>query len=240
MNFVIPMAGRGKRFAEKGFTLPKPLINSHGKTLLQWSIDSLPLNLCKNLICIVLKEHCDVFGLDQFILNTYENSTFEISILKLDTITEGQAQTVDLSKDLWNLSEDLLIFNIDTAFKTNNIEDQLLNKSLDGILACFKSYDSRFSYAKINEFGEVTETAEKNPISNFALNGLYHFKNPYDFLESFKFTYDNKLKIKNEYYVAPLYNYLIGKGKKFRIHQIEENYILGTPEELTFFNPQNC
>lgn len=45
MNFIIPMAGKGERFKNAGFELPKMLIEAHGKTLLEWSVDSLPLDL---------------------------------------------------------------------------------------------------------------------------------------------------------------------------------------------------
>ncbi len=30
LNIVLPMAGRGSRFANAGYTLPKPLIPVHG------------------------------------------------------------------------------------------------------------------------------------------------------------------------------------------------------------------
>ena len=45
MNFLITMAGEGRRFREAGFTVPKMLIEAKGKTLLEWSIDSLPLKI---------------------------------------------------------------------------------------------------------------------------------------------------------------------------------------------------
>jgi NDP-sugar pyrophosphorylase family protein len=32
MNIIIPLGGIGKRFAEEGYTRPKPLINVLGKT----------------------------------------------------------------------------------------------------------------------------------------------------------------------------------------------------------------
>lgn len=41
MNIVIPMAGLGTRFSNEGFNLPKPLIETNGKTLIEHSISTL-------------------------------------------------------------------------------------------------------------------------------------------------------------------------------------------------------
>ncbi len=41
MNIVITMAGLGSRFKAVGYTLPKYMIEAHGKTLFEWSMLSL-------------------------------------------------------------------------------------------------------------------------------------------------------------------------------------------------------
>ena len=41
INIVIPMAGRGSRFASAGFELPKPLIDVMGKPMIDWVIDNI-------------------------------------------------------------------------------------------------------------------------------------------------------------------------------------------------------
>ena len=41
INIVVPMAGEGSRFAEAGYTDPKPLISVHGKSMIQLVIDNL-------------------------------------------------------------------------------------------------------------------------------------------------------------------------------------------------------
>ena len=35
INIVLPIAGRGSRFTEEGFKLPKPLIQVHGKPMIE-------------------------------------------------------------------------------------------------------------------------------------------------------------------------------------------------------------
>ena len=43
-NIVIPMAGRGIRFSEAGYTIPKPLIQIQGKTIIERAVESLGIH----------------------------------------------------------------------------------------------------------------------------------------------------------------------------------------------------
>lgn len=235
MNFVIPMAGNGSRFLQAGYTLPKMLIEAKGKTLLEWSIDSLPLSLCTNLVCIILRKHETEFALSQSIKKIYQDRVPELSFVFLDDVTRGQAETVYLAKKMIADSADLLIYNIDTAFSSASLAQSLQDAASDGVLGAFYSEENRFSFAAVNEAGIVTKTAEKEPISTLALTGLYHFKKPALFYEAFEYHRDRGLTYKGEYYIAPMYNYLIQKGYRFTIDHADNIDILGTPEELALF-----
>ena len=67
-TIVIPMAGQGIRFKNAGISKPKFMIEVKNKTLFEWSIDSLPLEISKQIIFICLNEH-KKFNIDQFIKN---------------------------------------------------------------------------------------------------------------------------------------------------------------------------
>ena len=43
MNIVIPMAGAGSRFADAGYTDPKPLIEVNGKPMIQLVLENLKI-----------------------------------------------------------------------------------------------------------------------------------------------------------------------------------------------------
>jgi len=234
MNFVIPMAGRGQRFVDAGFDKPKMLINAKGKTLLEWSIDSLPLELCTNLVCIILREHEEQYQLTAKIKSIY-GSYLNLQFLLLDQITRGQAETVWLARNLFDQNKDLVIFNIDTYFHSETLKNALQRNDIDGVLGSFNSNQSRFSFALVGDDGFVSKTTEKVVISNWALTGLYHFKNTRDFEDTVSYHLENNLQVNNEFYIAPMYNYLIKKGRKFIIDSVNEFDILGTPEELRLF-----
>lgn len=235
MTFIIPMAGRGERFSKAGFTKPKMLIETHGKTLLEWSVDSLPLSLCTSLIFIGLKDHEVDFELSTFIKKKYSKYKDILHFVFLDEVTRGQAETILKAKNYFTEDNDLLIFNIDTYFRTSTLIADLLRDDIDGVLGAFYSTEDRFSFAKVDANDFVIETAEKVVISENALTGLYHFKKASDFIRIAEKQIDSDIRIKGEFYIAPMYNELIQEGKKFILNKAEEHWILGTPSELKLF-----
>lgn len=235
MNFVITMAGEGSRFLQAGYTLPKMLIEAKGKTLLQWSIDSLPLQLCSNLICVILKKHDEEFSLGNIIKKMYESEVRNITILSLSEVTRGQAETLFKAKSAVDLKKPLLVFNIDTMFYSSTLASKLQATDNDGVIGSFKASSPKFSYAKTGSDNFVIETAEKVVISDNALNGMYHFKNTELIFDIIEKAIENNELHKNEFYIAPLYNKMIESGEKFVLDRSEIINILGTPEELMEF-----
>jgi len=235
MNFLITMAGEGRRFREAGYSLPKMLIEAKGKTLLEWSIDSLPLHLCSRLIFVAQQKHEDQFELSKKIISIYSNRVKTLHFKYIDQLTRGQSETACLAKDLIDLTQPLLIFNIDTQFSSSSLEKNLLRKNIDGVLGAFYSEEPRFSFAALDDRGLVTKTAEKQVISSNALTGLYHFTYPNDFFDAAGSAFAKNETTKGEFYIAPLYNYLVAKGRKLIVDVADEVNILGTPEELRFF-----
>ena len=234
MNFVIPMAGYGARFSAAGFTLPKMLLEAHGKTLLQWSLASLPLELAETVVFVGLQAHEDKYRLSEKIKSLFPDLNSKFLFLK--ETTRGQAETVYMALHLCERDEQLLIYNIDTYFYSPTLKEKLLDDSNDGVLSYFTSYENRFSFAAINELtGYVTEVKEKEVISSNALTGLYTFKTIDDFASAYIYHADNEITTKGEYYIAPMYNYLIGKGKNYILDQAVEHHILGTPDEYNHF-----
>ena len=235
MNFLITMAGEGRRFREAGYDLPKMLIEAKGKTLLEWSIDSLPLNLCSRLIFVAQQKHEDEFQLSRKIISLYNGRVRSLHFKFIDKLTRGQSETACLAKHLVDLSQPLLIFNIDTQFSSSSLEKNLLRKNIDGVLGAFYSEEPRFSFAALNDEGFVTKTAEKEVISSNALTGLYHFTYPEDFFEAAGSAFAKNETTKGEFYIAPLYNHLVNKGRQLIVDMADEVNILGTPEELKIF-----
>ena len=61
LNIVIPMAGRGSRFAQAGFTTPKPLIPVGGRPMIQWVIENIRPARPHRFTFLCLAEHLEQY-----------------------------------------------------------------------------------------------------------------------------------------------------------------------------------
>lgn len=231
MNILIPMAGAGQRFVNAGYVFPKPLIEIRNKPMIQWVIESLNINA--NYIFIIQKEHQKKYNIKS-VLNILKPNC---KIVELDGITEGAACTTLLAKKYINNSNPLIIANSDQFIKWNSSEAlyDFNSKNLDGAILTFEAIHPKWSYAKCDENGYVIEVAEKKVISKNATVGVYYWKHGSDYVNSAENMIKKNIRVNNEFYVCPVYNEFIKKNKKIKIHNIDEMWGMGTPEDLQNF-----
>lgn len=234
MNIVMPMAGRGSRFAQMGINTPKPLIDVRGRPMYAWAMESLPLALARRVVFICLAEHLEQSGLAEDIQTRY--AALDPVIIPLDKVTAGQACTVLEARALIDSDEPLLIYNADTYCRTS-LERTLAEKSeaADGLLGVFQAAGEKWSFARTDEAGRVVETAEKRRISDWATTGLYYFARGGDFVRHADAMMRDDDRTGGEFYVAPVYNRLIAAGADIRLDVAGEVWVLGTPEDLQHF-----
>lgn len=236
LNIVIPMAGKGSRFKDAGYSFPKPLIDMNGKTMIELVIENLRPKCDYKFIFICQKEHYDKYDLYNVLKNA-TNNKFEI--VKIDGTTEGAACTVLCAIKHINNEEDLLIANSDQIIDIdiNNFINEAREGEKDGLIMTFKTNHPKWSYARIDEMGRVLEVAEKKVISDKATVGIYYFRKGKDFVESSESMIKKNIRHNNEFYVCPVYNEMILNDKKIYISDIsaEQMHGLGTPEDLNAF-----
>ena len=233
MNVLIPMAGRGSRFATQGYTFPKPLIDVKGKPMIQVVTENL--NIKANYTFIVQKEHYEKYSL-QHLLNLIAPNC---NIVQVDGITEGAACTTLLAKEFIDNDEPLLMANSDqfVEWDSNETLYAFTNGNCDGGIITFPATHPKWSYAKLGEDGYVSEVAEKKPISEHATVGIYWWAKGSDYVKYAEQMIEKDIRVNNEYYVCPVFNEAIGDGKKVRIKEIEKEGMwgIGTPEDLNYF-----
>jgi len=231
MNVLIPMAGAGSRFANAGYTFPKPLIEVNGKPMIQVVVENL--NIDAHYIFLVQKEHYEKYNLKQ-LLNLIAPGC---DIIQVDGLTEGAACTTLLARDLINNNEPLLMANSDQFVEWNSNEClyAFTADAIDGGIVSFKATHPKWSFAKTGDDGFVTEVAEKNPISDNATVGIYYWKKGSDYVKYADQMISNNIRTNGEFYVCPVFNEAIADNKKIRIKQIEKMWGIGTPEDLNYF-----
>ena len=205
---------------------------------MQYSIESIPISNNDLVIFVALKEHDNLYELGRYIKNTFPKLIFELVLL--DDETRGQSETVLASREFVNDTDELLIYNIDTYFKSKTLLKNLRRhkKMCDGIIGSFLnvSSENHWSFAKINENNFVLEVREKEKISDHALTGLYHFSKAKYFFTTAERHIKNNILTKGEFYIAPLYNDLISQGKNFILDIVDDFVPLGTPSEVENFD----
>ncbi len=231
MNVLIPMAGAGSRFAQAGYTFPKPLIEVNGKPMIQVVVENL--NIEANYTFIVQKEHYEKYSL-QYLLNLISPNC---NIVQVDGLTEGAACTTLLAKSFIDNDNPLLIANSDQFIEWNSNECLYAFNAdgIDGGILTFKNSHPKWSFARIGDDGFVAEVAEKRPISDNASIGIYYWGKGCDYVKYAEQMIQKNVRINNEFYVCPVFNEAITDGKKIRIKEIEKMWGLGTPEDLNYY-----
>jgi capsule biosynthesis phosphatase len=231
-NFIITAAGEGKRLSHIG---KKPLINLKGKTIMEWAISSLPLDISNKIYFLYKDDEIEKKFVE--ILKKYYNDEFindKLISIKLEQKTSGQAETAYAVKSEIDKDIPIVIYNIDTYFESYYIKSRLLTffNEYDGFLGGFVSNNANMSYFKVN--GDlVVEIEEKKVISDIASTGLYGFRS-FQLYEKYYLKYASEAK--GELYIAPIYRYMIMDGLKITYDIAELCYPLGTEEEIRIFN----
>jgi len=235
INIVMPMGGEGKRFAERGYTFPKPLVEIAGKPMVEIVVHNLTPSEPHKFIFICRQDHLQKFALGE-VLNLIAP---ENRVVAMRSPTAGALCSVMLGMEYLQNDDELLVANA----------DQFVDASIDGFLAAaragkwdgfvmtFPSTHPKWSYVRV-EGDHVVTVAEKQPISRNATVGLYYFRRSREFLAAAERMLLKNATVAGEFYVAPVYNELILKGKKVGMYPIsrDQMYGLGMPEDVEVFS----
>ena len=238
LQIVVPMAGRGSRFASAGYTVPKPLIPVGGRPMIQWVIENIRPRRAHHFSFLCLAEH----------LEKYPEVPAELgrlcpgcNIIPVPGVTEGAACTVLLARPFIDSDDPLMIANSDQIVDLN--VDEYLAASdppgVDGLIMTFWADHPKWSYCRMRPDDTVSEVVEKQVVSNEATVGIYNFRHGREFVRAAEAMIARNLRVNGEFYVAPCYNQLIAEGAKVVTMKtgVERNgmYGLGVPEDLDFF-----
>jgi len=230
-NILIPMAGRGSRFEEQGYTDKKPFIDVNGKPMIHRVIKNLGMEFDKEymFILICLQEDFDKYDFTEFEKVIGHNS---YDVVILDDVTEGAAQTILQAKDLINDDTPLMTMNSDQLVDWDVERLFEMCEQFDGVIPCFYGEGNAWSYARTLDNGYVQEVAEKKQISNTATAGYYYWKKGSDFVKYAEQMIEDNSRTNGEFYVAPVYNWAVLDGKRIGVFMVDKLYSLGTPEDL--------
>ena len=242
LHIIMPMGGLGTRTSDM-YKTPKPFIKLFDKYLFEYALDGLSdiRHAYRTKLTIVVRQE---------IMNRYYvkklnqigwNFADEFNLIQIDHLTRGSLETVMQAEKFIDDNDIVIVLDCDLMFKSDDlyniierIDDQ---EDIDGFLLSFNSDLPRYSYAEIDKNNIVKRTAEKVPISNHALAGVYGFSNGTKFKKYAKIILDKNVSDfeANEYYVSAVYNYMINDGARIILSYLDEYASIGTSEEIINF-----
>lgn len=237
ITIVIPMAGRGSRFADAGYTTPKPLIPIHGVPMIRLVIENIRPSRPHRFVFICQAEAVAEYGLRERLAAWAPGS----GLVELNGVTEGAACTVLEAVDEIDLEQPLMIANSD-QYVDVAIKDYLADmddRELDGLIMTMDADDPKWSFAALDDQGLVTRVVEKQPISRHATVGIYNYRRAGDFIEGAREMIRQDLRVNGEFYVAPVYDRMIAAGARIGVHGVGLEgagmHGLGIPTDLEAF-----
>lgn len=244
MIALIPMAGAGSRFAEQGYTTPKPLLPVLGLPMVVNAAKALPKS--EKYVFVVRDFQIKEYAIDQHLKSFFPNS----DIVELDHLTEGQAVTCLMAKDLINTSEPLVIGASDNGMIYDRDKFELMSNEADAIIFTFRNNPSvlekpqAYGWVKVDDNLDVNQVSVKvpisqNPMKDHAVVGTFWFKSGKIFVEAAEHMIAANTRINNEFYVDECMNDLLSLGYKVKVFEIDHYVCWGTPNDYKTFNYWN-
>ena len=241
MNVLIPMAGLGQRFKEKGYTISKPLIpvtswiTKKQLPMVIAAVKDLQLKENDKIIFVTRPEHKSQGAID--VIQTTFNDC------KIITITEntlGQASSCLLAKELINNNDPLLISGCDNGILFDIAKFESLKSEMDALVFTFRNDQivlenpKGFGWVKVDENNNVIAVKVKvpiseNPIKDHAIVATFWFRHGSDFVLAAEEMILNRDFVNGEFYVDQVINYLIKNQKKVKVFEVDKYLGWGTP-----------
>jgi len=234
MKVLIPMAGRGQRFVDKGITTPKPFIQVGSKPMIQIAVETL--NIPGQYIFVTrpydiknsLANSNDIATLRQVKSNAIIISAREFTSSSVATCFEATT-FIQPQDELIITNCDQLLFNWEPEVFLKKMRES----DAEGGVLTFKSNDPRHSYARV-EGNKVLEIIEKKVISDVALVGVHYWRYAAEFFRCASRLVESLQNSSREAYISETYNFTIKQNRKVIYHDISPGKFipLGTPEDI--------
>jgi NDP-sugar pyrophosphorylase family protein len=244
-TLILPMAGKGSRFSENGYDIPKPLLPVNNNIMVVEAVNCLPKTQKKLFIC--LDHHIKNYSLEKKIKENFIDS----EIVVINTTTQGQACTckIGIEDKKINIEDPILISACDNGIKYDEIKLQEMfdDKETDIIVFSFRENQSSknspnsYSWLDISEQGIVNHVTCKefsgdNPLTSHAIVGTIFFRKCKYFLDGFEKNYIENITTNNEFYVDDVLNQNIKMGLRVKVFEVENYICWGTPNDYKTYN----
>jgi NDP-sugar pyrophosphorylase family protein len=240
MKVIIPMSGKGARFLEAGYKVPKPLIEVDGKPMIAHVLDLFPGET--DVHCICSASHIETTNMRQ-ILEGYGATVHVIDDHKL-----GPVYAVSKIFDAISDDEEVVVSYCDygTVWDYAAFKSTVRNTGADGAIAVYRGFHphmlgtDNYAFLKCDATNRLVEIREKEPftadrMSEYASNGTYYFRTGAILKKYFQEALLTGLMKNGEFYVSLVYNLLVRDGLVVIPFEIQKMLQWGTPKDLEVY-----
>ena len=241
MNIIVPMAGLGVRFVQRGYKDPKPLIQINGKRILEYILESYSED--DKFVFICNEEHLNNTNMRDVLISLKPSCKIvSMPQHKLGHVYTGKAAYEYIEDD-----EPVIISYCDNPHRWDydDFKEYVSSRDLDGCVLTHTGFHphtlstTKMAFLKETD-GVVEEIKEKesytdNPMSEHASTGTYYFKKGRYVKEYFDKALRESVTYNGEFYVTLVYNLLINQGLRVGYYDTELVTVFGTPDEVENF-----
>ena len=231
------MAGAGQRFVDAGYNTPKPLIEVDGTPMAVLAAKSLPT--ADHWIFVCRDEHILEHRIDQVLKLHFPSS----DIITVECLTDGQASTCLLARDLLRPDDQLTIGACDNAMEYDHVVFEQKITQVDALIWTFRNNfvvlqnPKAYGWVEENDNGTAIQVSCKEPISDkplvdHAVIGSFSFQHAETFLKCVDSMIAKNRRINNEFYMDVALDECIGLGYEVRTLEVEKYICWGTPQDL--------
>lgn len=244
-TLILPMAGRGSRFSEDGYNLPKPILPVNDNIMVVEAVNCLPNTDNKIFIC--LDEHIKNYGLNEILHDKFN----ECKISIIDSVTEGQAITceIGINEHSINLEDPILISACDNGiyYDVNKIQKMLDDESIDIIVWSFRNSQSSknnpnsYAWLDVDDNDNIKHVSCKkfiydDPLKTHAIIGTMFFRKAKYFMEGLNENKKNNIRTNNEFYVDDVLNQNIKNNLVVKVFEVYNYICWGAPNDYKIYN----
>ncbi len=231
---LMPMAGKGERFAKEGYATSKPLLPVQQKPMVIQALSELPQTQRTQVVALS--------SIKDTPLHAFLHQKGDITFL--DSVTNGQATTC--AEGLSGLPSHfkLIIGACDNGlrYKAQQFLELTQDDTVDAIIFTFKHHPSSkknphmYGWVQATEQNTALSVSVKTPVSNspendHAIVGAFYFRTVGLFFEAYQRLIDTKTTINQEYYVDSCMQMLIDLGKTVKVFEVDHYICWGTPTD---------
>lgn len=244
---LLPMAGLGKRFADAGYDLPKPLVPVSGRPMVIQAMRDLPSAPTQKFV--LRSDLPGVVAIESKLRATFVGAQF----LTLDALTEGQAITCQLGADGLDPDAPVTIGACDNGilYDVDALDRALEDAGNDVLVWIVRGHgDGRrrpqmFGWVDVDVDGRVTGVCVKQVPDDAAhdplIIGTFTFRKLAFFTRAVGRLVARRGRVNGEFYVDSLIEDCLAEGLNVRLFEVDHYIGWGTPVDLqTFEYWQSC